>query len=394
MVSEDGTLPGFCCLTSAINYKFSIRSRTVSQFPNCTKGLDREQQLFTDMYVTKLIKDKKYRDFILSRFPKPRGTKTAESLIQSSSIVGNAFEIYFKLVISKITESEIDFDEELSAAQSNINWLEKRESLFTDQKGLRIVYVKQKYLKDIRKLVTATFEKEVYKFIKANGVFRIEVFEKNVLKIFSFKTQTNLKVMNSFYGNNFTIYCKEDVLKEVANAIDRFKKEVKFYTPNSTLSTELLLSILHLANISSQFFIINPVFHCYTKSEVKKLRDSFNKAYNPFALINFKNVFFKPRLNWHQVRARPDFILNNSILEIKTGKEYLTTDDYLQGITYLLFSYQNTTRQEYGKIEKLQIYYPFIARIYTIDATSIKLSRNDKRDYKELVVNFYKNGCC
>jgi len=346
------------------------------------------------MYVTKLIKDKKYRDFILSRFPKPRGTKTAESLIQSSSIVGNAFEIYFKLVISKITESEIDFDEELSAAQSNINWLEKRESLFTDQKGLRIVYVKQKYLKDIRKLVTATFEKEVYKFIKANGVFRIEVFEKNVLKIFSFKTQTNLKVMNSFYGNNFTIYCKEDVLKEVANAIDRFKKEVKFYTPNSTLSTELLLSILHLANISSQFFIINPVFHCYTKSEVKKLRDSFNKAYNPFALINFKNVFFKPRLNWHQVRARPDFILNNSILEIKTGKEYLTTDDYLQGITYLLFSYQNTTRQEYGKIEKLQIYYPFIARIYTIDATSIKLSRNDKRDYKELVVNFYKNGCC
>ncbi|MBK7307642.1 MAG: hypothetical protein IPI88_11830 [Chitinophagaceae bacterium] len=243
------------------------------------------------MYVTNLIKDKKYREFILSRFPKPRGTKTEETLIQSSSIVGNAFEIYFKLVISKITESEIDFDEELSTAQSNINRLVKRESLSTDQKGVRIVYVKQKYLKKIRKLVTATFEKEVYKFIKPNGVFRIEVFEKNVLKIFSFQTQSNLNVMNSFHGNNFTIYCKEDVLKEVANGIDRFKKEIKFYTSNFSLTTELLSSILQIANISNKFFILKPVFHFFTKSEVKKLRDSFNKALNPFAQINFKKFF-------------------------------------------------------------------------------------------------------
>ena len=190
---------------------------------------------------------------------------------------------------------------------------------------MRIVYVKQKYLKDIRKLVTATFEKEGYKFIKANGVFRIEVYEKNTLKIFSFKKQSNLEVANSFCGNNFTIYCKEDVLREVANGIDRFKKEIKCYSPNSSLTTDLLSCILQIANISNQFFISNPVFHRFTKSEVKKLRDSFNKAHNPFALINFKKMFFKPGLNWHQVRARPDFILDNSILEVKTGKEYLST---------------------------------------------------------------------
>lgn len=346
------------------------------------------------MFVTKLIKDKKYRHYILSRFPKPKGTKTAESFIQSSSLVGYAFEIYFKLLISKKSVSEINFDAEISAARNNIKRFEKSESFLTDQKGVRIVYVKKQYLKGIRKLITETFDKVSYKFKKNNNVFRIEVSEKDVLKILSFQNKSKLNVANSFYGNNFIIYCKDDVLKEFANGIDIFINETKSYLVNSSLTTNLLSSILKIANISSQFFALDPVFHFFSKSELKQLKDSFNKAHNSFILIDFKNVIFKPRLNWHNIRARPDFILDDSILEIKTGKAYLSTNDYLQGITYLLFSYQRNSRKAYGKINKLQIYYPFISRIYSIDSTSIKLSQNDRKQYKELVVNFYKHGCC
>lgn len=346
------------------------------------------------MFVTKLIKDKKYRQFILTRFPKPQGTKTAESLIKSSSIIGNAFEIYFKLIISAKTESKIDFDEELSTAQSNLSMFERNERLISDQKGVRIVYINGENLKDIRKLVTATFEKDTYKFIRTNGISRIEVLEINPLKIFVFQKESNLQVMNSFHGNSFTIYCKDDIIKMLTNEIDRFKKEAQNYTLNSSLSTDLLSTILQIANISNKYFTANPVFPFFSKTELRELRDSINKINNPFAQMNFLKVFFKPRLTWQKVRARPDFILDSSVLELKSGKEYLSTDDYLQGITYLLFSYQSATQQEYGKINKLQIYYPFIARIFEIDAASIKLNRKDQIEYKKLVVNFYSHGSC
>ena len=346
------------------------------------------------MFVTKLIKDKKYRQFILTRFPKPQGTRTAKSLIKSSSIIGYAFEIYFRLVISTKTASKVDFDEELSTAQSNLNMFESSEGIFSEQKSVRNVYVMRKDLKNVIKLVTATFEKENYKFIRTDGIFRIEVSEKMPLKIWAFKKQSNLEVMSSFRGNDFTIYCKDDITKMITNEIDKFKNEAQTYKLNSSLTTDLLSTILQIANISNKYFTANPAFPFFSKTDLRELTDSINKVNNPFAQMNFLNVYFKPRLTWQEVRARPDFILDSSVLELKSGREYLSTDDYLQGITYLLFSYQSNSRKEYGKINKLQIYYPFIARIFEIDASSVKLNRKDQKEYKELIVNFCSHGSC
>ena len=346
------------------------------------------------MFVTSLIKDKKYRQFILERFPKPQGTRNLKSLIKSNSLIGNAFEIYFKLLISKQFDSEINFDEELSSAQRTINSFEKDEEFFSEQEGMRNVYVKQKDLNKIKKLVTSTFARETYKYTKKNGVFRIEVSEKDPLKIFKFKMQCELEVASSFRGNSFIIHCKNDVLKVLENDITRFRKEVKSYNPKTKISSDLLSSILQVANISNIYFSMKNIFYFPTKTELKQLSEAFNQVYNPFALMNFKKMVLKPCLTWQKVRARPDYILDNFILEIKTGKEYLSTDDYLQGITYLLFSYEDSSKQIYGKIEKLHIYYPFISRMFSVEATAIKLSRIDQKIFKEMVAKFYKNGRC
>ena len=346
------------------------------------------------MFVTKLIKDKKYRQFILDRFPKPQGTRTLKSLIKSNSLIGNAFEIYFKLLISKQFDTEIDFDEELSSALKRINSFDRDERFFSEQEGMRNVYVKQKDLKTIKKLVTSIFAKETYKYTKKNGIFRIEVSEKVPLKIFRFKNQCKLEVASSFSGNNFIIHCKDDVIKVLKNDIERFRTEVKSFNPKTKISADLLSSIFQIANISNQYFTMNNIFYFPTKSESKKISEAFSNVYNPFLLMNFKKIFLKPSLAWQELGARPDYILDDIVLEIKTGKEYLSTNDYLQGITYLLFSSQGTVQKKYGKIEKLQIYYPFISRIFSADAKTIKLSRIDQKTYNEMIIKFYKHGQC
>lgn len=346
------------------------------------------------MFVTNLIKDKKYREFILRRFPKPKGSKAGESVMTSSSIVGNAYELYFRIFILNNTKRKIVLDEILANGKRNLRQFSDIEDLYSDQKSIRNIYINESRFREIKKIINRRFSRGTYNLLRTKEIRRYQVSAQSALTLFQFQKDSQLPVLNSLSGNPFTIYCKNDIIDNFEKALSKFKQEIKDYSVNSPLNASRLSTILEVANVSNPFFLINPVIHFFSNPILKKMAVSFNQIRNPYPERNISAVFYKPSLMWQKVRARPDFIIDNCILDVKTGKSYLPTNDYLQGISYLLFAQRSALQNHYGEIEKLQIYYPFINRTFEADTSTIKLNRKDQKKHRELVVNFFKHGKC
>jgi len=350
------------------------------------------------MYVTKLINEKKYRDFILDRFPKPKGTKDLipkSNLINNPSLIGNAFEIYFKMILKNNFNSKINFKEEIDSANFNLKWFDKSDSLFSDSKEGRHITINKFQYQTTVKLVKETFEKNEYKIFLTGGINRIEVSVDRWLELFAFQKTSGLPVMNSFSGNKFIIYCKEDISNYLKNSLVQFKIGIKDFTKTNTLTIDLLASMLTLANITNQFFKISPVKNfTFPKSYLNELKVSFCKSSIPLESLNGGKFWFKPDFRWQRILARPDCIVGDTIWELKTSKDYLSTKDYLQGITYLLFGNQKEIIDEFGTLRKLIIYYPFIGKQFEINFSDIKLNKTDQKKFSSMVKKFWVNSKC
>jgi len=349
------------------------------------------------MFVTKLIQDKKYKEFILKKFPKPRGYKNEESKVfinRYHSIVGNSFEIFFKLLLIKYNGSNLTFENEIKTANTNIKWLKNTKNAFYDLAGVRNIIIDDVDFLNIQLKIKKFFKKDSYMEIESDKIKRIEVFEKNVLKSMKFLSKEPLPLMNSFQGNPFVIFSKEDVVNHLQKTINCFEKEVKNYTNKNIISNSLILTILKFTNISNQFFSMAPsINHNFSKNYLSQLKDIINKVYLPIeSEIHKKDSIFKPDLSWQKIRARPDFLIGNVIVELKTSNSFLSTNDYLQSITYLLFANQISNSRKYGKIDKLIIYYPILNTHYEIPSGFIKMNRNEKAEFKNMILEFIKKG--
>lgn len=349
------------------------------------------------MFVTTLIKDTKYRQFILQRFPKPNGQKNHKSILSTynnPSLLGNAIEVFIKLTLARKINT-INLNAEFELISSNIDWYLKKENLIYDSNEIRYFITKNDNLTKAKKIIKEVFASETFQITNRNRVKGLEVFKFTFSDLMKIYSEIPLPINKISGLKPFVIESKEDSDKYIVDKQYVIKKDIETFIVNGKVTVQLINSIFQFTKLSSQFFPSAPTLSLQISKEImSELKIHLTSLSNKIMVSDWQRVIFKPDLSWKKIRARPDLLINNCIYEIKCSKSYLSTDNYLQCMTYLIFAGQRINPEKFEQVEKAILYYPLLDKTYEINSSTTKLRQPDEKRFNRMLDNFVKNGRC
>lgn len=344
------------------------------------------------MFVTTLINRKWYKKYLLKRFPKPIGSNVNETIIdieENPSLYGAFFEIYFQLCVLRQSNINVDFGHYIESANENIKRYQRSKYNICDRVKIREISLNEDEFKKAIIEIKNEFPSGLYKVSKRKGISKVAVFEKDELRLFKFQHKTGYKILNSFKGNEFIFYNASDVVVQLNKYVSDFIEIIDKFNIKHEVTNELLISLFRILILSSPFYFSSPHNLFYISGiKLNSIRKRLSALNFPYDLLSSGNYYIKPDFGFGEFRARPDFLIGNVIWEIKSGKKYLTTNDYLQCLTYLLFSKERKNVKEYGKIERLVLYYPNMNKYFVFNSNSYKLSKWDNAELKKILFKY------
>lgn len=347
------------------------------------------------MNATELLKHKEVKKFLLEAFPKPildrkeifPEISTLEN--KNPSLTGNSFEFFLR-ILNTPTHLKIgnEFEEEINTALKNIKRIQKLTNTRIAFKDHIKIYLSdkeyEKKLAIIRRILINNHVsiKEVSKKFKYSIIENIENLEVS-FKIIEKTDLVLADILHSFGFGGMWKDMKPDTILVDKNSlynylkyfIETFEDKCTVFVQKKMLDKEFVNLLLEFTQISSQFYSNIDV--------VKGLH--FEQAYvdyvfNLFKIIYEKNDFqkkkllCKPSLRSLGILATPDFLVDDRILEIKTSKYFFSTEDYLQGLIYIILAQQKQNKKRWGVIREIEIFYPVFNK-----SIKLKLKENDNR---------------
>jgi hypothetical protein len=93
----------------------------------------------------------------------------------------------------------------------------------------------------------------------------------------------------------------------------------------------------------------------------------------PKSLYEAKNILIQPFLSHRAILGKPDYIMDDSIVDIKTTKNFFSRRDYNQLICYyLLYKINENKWNEAGiKINKIGIYYSLYGQLIQFNVSEL-----------------------
>lgn len=359
-------------------------------------------------YVTTLIKNQQYKDLLLEHFPKPTFNIKNQNCFDGSgklvnsnpSLTGKSFEIFFRIFGLKDSSGlENEFYWEYDCANKNISKLckvEKKESatLFSSVVLIKQSKIDYKYKIDILKKILPVSNIVLH---KKSGVRFIEITSKKI-EYNSFKLSSKiskacgLEVTSYFYqGYNVILYDEDSLGLYYKKVVAEFREECRKFLINRTITNGLIKCILSFSVISTQFFpISNPIknlkFEANYLSFLNFMFSAFNKKYKKIKDI----LITQPSLECYSILATPDHIVKDKILELKTSQRFFSNEDYLQGLSYLIFAQHPNNVKKYGQINSVEIYYCCFNQSVKIHIRDVPLNRRIKLEVKKVCELFLK----
>ena len=297
-----------------------------------------------------------------------------------------------------------EFDHFNKKTQKWQNKIEKCYELITEEKGIsrtqRTITFNLKFPKNIKK----EFEDELAFWLdKLNKVYISETIsgKKSIEKMVKEYTPEEVYYTCYKYNNGFLkysfqydlpdkfenlfgrelIYCYS--AKEIAELIDKSLTKCKEYKTNGKLTEAFLRAIIILAQIL-------PGIHLYalaknvgnpSATDLIALKTLIKKIPANFFLS--KNILINPSLSCGLIMGRPDYIIDDIIVDIKTTKDFFKRYDYNQLICYyLLYKIDEKAWNKAGiKINKIGIYYALYGQLIQFNVSDLCTPK----DLKEII---------
>lgn len=350
-------------------------------------------------YATELVKFKKYKKVLEEIFRKPEISisKIESTSAENPSLTGYAFEILFSICQLKRNNFEEAFQVEFDRAEENLKKLNspirpgnncKNEKLFFAIQG------KEKYNR-ILSIIKKLIGKKSASIIEQKSSFRYFELSYDLLRhplltmemvrktgIYPFSPYANIKRIIGFETESSVAY-----LKEIPKL---FKDEVIAFYKTGECSKSFVRTILLFTQISHQF--ASPmVFDCLfpSKGYLKETTRQFQYFCKNHSLIKGK-LRRTPNLDLLEIKARPDFLINKKLYEMKACKKF-SMSEYLQALTYLIFAQQPENREIYGEVKSIILYYVLTNQKIEIRTKDLNLAENT---WDKIVpaVQRYKSG--
>lgn len=349
------------------------------------------------MFVTTLIKDNIFRQFLLERFPKPNGVREpamAISMSDEPSKFGNTIEYWFKLILARKTKL-IDIENDLKQLASHIDWFSQKEQHHFDFKNRRVVLASKLNFEKAKKEIANEYSKEHFEIIEKNKITTINVNVESAFRIGKIQSRTELPLMNCFDGNKYSIISKNNVDQTLENLKLEIPKRINKYFDTGKITNRLINDIFILSTIIDPFFKMSPNIKFNIETAfLKEIRKRLELLVEVIDQKLISSVICKPDFSWKQIRARPDFLIDDELYEIKTTKKFLSTYDYLQILTYLLLHTLNNQSNSEFVVKKAILFYPLTCMNFEITTTDIRLTKKDERKMTSMLNNFIKKGRC
>ncbi|MES2649619.1 MAG: hypothetical protein V4717_22260 [Bacteroidota bacterium] len=311
------------------------------------------------MFVTTLIKRKSFKEYLLKHFPKPETELTPKLFVTNGnpSLTGTLFETLFKLTNTKVHDFDKRFFDELEIAIANIekvrNWKEG---------GMNSIFcLSENQFNCADEYFLANHVKR--KWGNRNKGFRsIEITDRR-LTTFDALEDGGLKYEQAEFRlysltGKMILYDMCSVAAYYEQVIAKFKIASKVFIETGFLNKRFVRLLLQFSDIGSIHFRFSSCLkNINFESEYLNCMVKHLKEFNDKCKIKGQRFEHQPDVSHDGVRARPDFIVNSKIIEIKSSQLFFPQIDYLQGICYLLMSQNKQSVKRYGKITSIIIYY-------------------------------------
>jgi len=216
--------------------------------------------------------------------------------------------------------------------------------------------------------------------LKIYPLYKLITQNNSLEKIQCYDFNDEVKSFNFFTLNDSLFIDFKEFAKLINCCIDSLI--IKVYSKNKISDFELL-KLLYFQNLILTYpyymklkthfseieFLQNiHKFFQNHKIEIETINGLLNQNSQNISLIDCI-CNYQASFNYKKIRGRIDFITNNSILEVKTGK--LSKNDLLQVLIYSLIVLANEDKA-YKNIKYLKLFYPFQNLIISYDLNDFK----------------------
>ena len=183
------------------------------------------------------------------------------------------------------------------------------------------------------------------------------------------------------YANGYKIMRLSQVQKKYLDSLKIIKKNISLSEPND----EIFDAVCEIAKIypSLKRFTISPKYLGQSnKALVHEIKNSFYTFLKHFSETP-SFAIKEPKVKFHNVHCRPDYIIDDALVEIKCTKELLDKEHIRQ----VVFYYTALTRQRIipiKQIARILIFYPRFDYVFEIKIQELISPPEFKSGIKEL----------
>ncbi len=348
-------------------------------------------------YATDLVKFKKYKKVLEEIFRKPdiSISKIDSEFAENPSLTGNAFETLFSICQLKGNNFEQAFQIEFDRAEENLkrlNYQVGHENNFKNDKLFFSIHGKEKYdqiLSIVKKLIGKTSvriieQKSPFRYFElSSDIFRYpSLIMKIMLKtgIYPFSPYSDIRRIIGFDAESCVAH-----LKEIPKL---FEDEVIAFYKTGKCTRSFVQAILFFTQISHQF-ASHMLFDCLfiSKEYLKQTTKQFQSFCKNHSLIKGK-LFRTPTFDLLEIKARPDFLINKKLYEIKACRKFSLVE-HLQALTYLIFAQHPHNKKIYGEVKSIVLYYVLTNQKIEIRFKELNLTK-DSWSKIEIALRCYK----
>lgn len=188
-------------------------------------------------------------------------------------------------------------------------------------------------------------------------------------------------------GELIYCYCEDEISEFIEFALIKYKD----YQVRGKITNSFLNALLILAKILPGIFhqrLGKNLFEYNSKNDLEMLKHLIKQI--PKDFYKAKQVLINPNLSCGMVRGEPDYIIDNSIIDIKTTQHFFSRVDYNQLICYyLLYKIDEKRWNEQGiQINKIGIYYALYGKFIHFNVSDL-CSPEALKEMMELIEDYY-----
>lgn len=347
------------------------------------------------MFLTDFIKHKPFKEFLIEidAIKKTPIKWELENRNLNPSLTGNAFELFFELALSK-KRIEALFQKQFEYAQKNIRNISelKEEYGCLAPKSYNIIKKGLSNL-DLVNRTTKPYTKSPVIVEKGVGCLQWLEISDQVIQyieiIVELKKKTGFSLFR--YPGKIFVINQLSVVKYYQQVVKDFAIEADSFTKSRKISKKFTRLILQFSHISHPFF--DRYFPLKNTSFVNSYLNYVHELFSSFCqnLPNLKGkITCKPSLAYQKIRATPDFLIGQKIIEVKTSKKP-SKQDLLQAIAYLLFAQSKENKRNYGKVESVTIFYAQCNQSISFSLNDLNLNKQSYKILERIIVAFKKD---